>query len=147
MEETNKEQNQSEEIMYPICLDNLQEPILQNEDDVFPKNPICPICKKNRIFEPNSFAILTAGALLVDRETNSSGPDDNLNGFLNLVWHGAHSNYGGQGIHPEVHYMFDIFYDVKGGQGSLYFCSPQCLRQFLNYCVDKLEEGIQKRTY
>lgn len=41
-------------------------------------------------------------------------------------------------------FYLSIIEDVIGGQSCATFCSPKCLRSFLNYCVDKFEEIITK---
>ena len=61
-----------------------------------------------------------------------------MDGFLHLSWHGAHD--GGEGKDREIGAMVEIARDVRGGQFDLYFCSPKCLRSYLNYCVDVLEK-------
>lgn len=80
----------------------------------------------------------------MDRKRKNGGPDASLDGFLSLTWHGAHKNEGGLGIDADIFKTLQITQDVRGGQFSLYFCSTQCLRFFLNYIVDKLEEKIKK---
>ena len=87
-------------------------------------------------------AILSAGALLIDRKNNDGGPSDNLDGFLDLTWHGAHD--GGEGKDKEIGTSLSIARDVQGGQFDIYFCSTNCLRAFLNHCVDELEKRIIK---
>ncbi|MFA7061273.1 MAG: hypothetical protein WC156_10690 [Pedobacter sp.] len=40
--------------------------------------------------------------------------------------------------------MLDIIKDIRGGQAEMYFCSTECLRQFLNFCVDELEQKMAR---
>ncbi len=87
-------------------------------------------------------AIISGGALLMNRKDDSGGPSGNLESYLNLSWHGAHD--GGEGEDREIGLIMDIAQDVKGGQFDLYFCSTSCLREFLNSCVDELEKRIRK---
>jgi hypothetical protein len=120
----------------------LKFPVVKVKSNHWPKKPLCPICGKNKVFEPHSMAILTAGAMLMDRARDSGGPSNDLDGFLALHWHGAHN--GGQGKDDDVFCGVDIIRDAIGGQADLYFCSTECLRKFLNACVDELEGKIAK---
>ncbi|WDP91819.1 MAG: hypothetical protein HUN04_19750 [Desulfobacter sp.] len=117
-------------------------PVVKETQSHFPKEPKCPICGKRKVFEPHSFAVLSAGALLMNRKDDSGGPSDNMDGFLNIGWHGAHDS--GEGEHREIGCYVDIFRDVFGGQANAYFCSTECLRTFLNECVDALEKRINQ---
>jgi hypothetical protein len=85
-------------------------------------------------------AILSGGALLMDRETDSGGMSDDMDGFLSLTWHGAHD--GGQGEHKDIHTSVYVADYTRGGQYEVYFCSTKCLREYLNFCVDQLESRI-----
>ncbi len=78
----------------------------------------------------------------MNRKTDEGGPDDRMDGYLDLIWHGAHD--GGKGEYPDIHEILHIAGDVKGGQFDLHFCSTKCLREFFNHAVDKLEEKISK---
>ena len=120
----------------------LKFPVVKGKSWHWPKKPLCPICGKNKVFEPHSMAILTAGAMLMDRAEDSGGPSNDLDGFLALHWHGAHN--GGKGQHGDVFCGVDIIRDAFGGQADLYFCSTECLRKFLNACVDELAGKIAK---
>ncbi len=40
-------------------------PVVKGTSNHWPKTPLCPICGKNKVFEPHSMAILTAGAMLM----------------------------------------------------------------------------------
>jgi hypothetical protein len=104
---------------------------------------LCPWCKKNKVFEPHSFAVLSGGAMLMDKTRENGGPDDRLDAFLSLSWHGAHDN--GKGNYRDINEMTEIARDVRGGQFDIYFCSTKCLRAYLNYCIDKLEKKIKKK--
>ncbi len=76
----------------------------------------------------------------MDRNHDSGGPDDNMDGFLYISWHGVHD--GGTGNDKEIGAMIEIVSKVGGGQFDLYFCSTKCLRSYLNYCVDELERKL-----
>ena len=120
-------------------------PILQGEKAKYPDTNKCAWCKGHKAVEPHSMAILAGGAILMNRKTGDGGPNDRLDGFLGLTWHGAHSSDGGIGVHPNIYATLEIAKDIKGGQFDIAFCSTRCLRAFLNYAVDKLEEKM-KRT-
>jgi len=81
--------------------------------------------------------------MLMDRKRENGGPDDRMDGFLALDWHGAHD--GGQGRGRDIFERIEIAKDVRGGQFDILFCSTKCLRAYLNFCVDALEKKI-KRT-
>lgn len=121
---------------------SLSLPVVEGKRAHWPEKAACPMCGEKKVFEPHSFAVLSAGALLMDRKSDSGGMSDDLDGFLNLLWHGAHD--GGQGDDRELCCIVDIMRDVIGGQGEAYFCSTQCLRAFLNKCVDELENKVRK---
>ena len=40
--------------------------------------------------------------------------------------------------------MVHVADNCRGGQFDVYFCSTDCLRAFLNSCVDALELEVQK---
>jgi len=92
------------------------------------------------VFEPHSMAILSAGALLMNRVEDSGEMSDDLDGFLSFTWHGAHDE--GHGADREIGCIVDVIRDAIGGQGELYFCSTKCLRKFLNQSVDELERSV-----
>jgi len=75
-------------------------PVLKNKP-VWPSKPLCPWCKKNKVMEPHSMAILAGGAMrVVDRKKKSATMADDYIGFLDLIWHGAHD--GGEGSNREI---------------------------------------------
>jgi len=120
----------------------LKLPVIKDEKTHWPSEPLCPICKKSKVFEPHSLAVLGVGALLMDRDEDSGGPSPDLDAFFHLTWHGAHD--GGEGEDREIGCMLDVVRDIRGGQAEMYFCSTECLRQFLNYCVDELERKVAR---
>lgn len=113
-------------------------PVVCGEQQCYPVNGICPVCHKNEVLEPNSMAILSVGALLMDRKNDTGSDSDKLDAFLRLIWHGAHEN--GRGNKRDLDYAIDVVQSARGGVVDLCFCSTQCLRTFLNRCVDELEE-------
>ncbi len=117
-------------------------PVIKGKTDHYPQKPLCPWCKKHKVLEPHSMAILSGGALTKKGRDHYSGPSNNLNAYLSLTWHGAHDK--GEGNDREIGYVLNIAEDVKGGLFDLMFCSTKCLRSFLNACVDELEKQINK---
>jgi hypothetical protein len=91
------------------------------------KEAICPICKKNKVFEPHEFAVLEGGIPLT---SNSKKRD----AYLYISFH-SHTKF--------VRYI-PIAIDVNMGSFEMYFCSTKCLRGFFNQLVDKLEINIKK---
>lgn len=115
-------------------------PVVRDRHVVFPDRPICPWCRKRKVYEPHSMAILNAGAMRqVGKDRYEMATD--VQAFMTLVWHGAHT--GGKGKFPEVFASVDVADQVVHGQFDLYFCSTSCLRGFLSYCVDALEQRIE----
>ena len=119
-------------------------PFLKGKTTYFPQKAKCPWCNKNKVLEPHSFAAVSGGALLKNQEENYSGPSEDMEGYFNLTWHGAHEEEGGEGKDPNTWAVLDIARDVQGGQFDAYFCSTNCLRAFLNYCVDELERRVEQ---
>jgi hypothetical protein len=119
-------------------------PVISKKNMKYPKKPICPICRKNKVWEPHSFAMLWGGAMeKKGRDGYGSDIEDKkIVGFLSLEWHGAHDD--GRGEFRECDCGIDIVDKAAGGNFGLYFCSTSCLREFLNKAVDKLEQEIQE---
>lgn len=114
-------------------------PLVFRDHTTFPDHDACPGCGKPGVFEPNSFAFISGGASASPAQTEGS-PPLRRHAFLSLVWHGAHDVGIGEdrGIYASV----DIAEEVEGGSFELHFCSTRCMREFLNSCVDALEESI-----
>ncbi len=55
-----------------IEMAELKLPIVKGKSSHWPKKPLCPICGKNKVFEPHSMAILAAGAMLMDRAKDNA---------------------------------------------------------------------------
>lgn len=120
--------------------EHMKFPLQKNELD---NNSLqCTWCNCDKVSEPNSMAMLACGAVLMNRKTGDGIPDNRLDGFLDLTWHGAHTCDGGYGEHPDTFVNIMIAENVQGGQISISFCSTKCLREFLNFMVDKLEDKI-----
>ena len=122
-------------------LADIKLPTLGGLIDHYPEGPLCPWCRKNKVSEPHSFAVLSGGALLMNREKDTGLPDDNLDGFLSLSWHGAHDE--GEGEDSDIDANVDVARGVRGGQFEMYFCSISCLRSYSNHCLDQLEKEIR----
>jgi len=121
----------------------LKLPVCNELTPYFPKVARCPQCKKRKVLEPHSMAILNGGAFLMDRKHDCGRMDERLDGFLNLIWHGAHDC--GIGEDRDIGALVDVAKNCRGGQFEIYFCSTNCLRTFLNSCVDALESEVQKQ--
>jgi hypothetical protein len=123
-------------------------PVIKGQTIYYPDKPLCPICGKNKVLEPHSMAILSADVTMMDRKKKCSIHDaradavDALDLNISLNWHGAHGN--GLGDDREIYVVLDIFKDIQGGSCESYFCSTQCLRTFLNACVDELESKVKR---
>mgnify|MGYP001587107502 CR=1 FL=1 len=76
----------------------------------------------------------------MDRRKEYGGPDEKMDAFLTLAWHGAHDK--GIGRLRGRYDILEIARDVRGGQFELFFCSTECLRKFLNNAVDELEKAM-----
>ena len=64
-------------------------------------------------------------------------------GFLDLIWHGERN--GETELGSEIVVYLPLADETPGGQFEFYFCSTQCLRDFLNACVDELETEIAEK--
>lgn len=117
---------------------SLSFPVMDKQNPYSPTNGLCPWCGTGKVNEPHSMAILNGGALTMSPDRTCGEMDDKLDGFLSLLWHGAHD--GGTGDYPNMGGVVRIADNCRGGQFEMYFCSTNCLRGFLNHCVDKLEE-------
>jgi hypothetical protein len=100
----------------------------------------CLECGRSKVHEPHGFAFLNAGALRKIDKRNSVMAAD-LEGFLTLGFHGAHS-----GTKNEPSAYLPVAEDSPLGQFEVYFCTTKCLRSFFNRCVDELERRIAKNA-
>lgn len=121
---------------------DIQFPVLVGEQIIYPQEALCPWCKQNKVLEPHSMAILSGGALAPDGENFKIF--DKAATFFSLIWHGAHSDMNGLGQYPDRYAEVNIVDTISIGQFDFYFCSTNCLRGFLNYCVDELEQRIEQ---
>jgi hypothetical protein len=85
-------------------------PVLKKKP-VWPSKPRCPWCKRNKVMEPHSMAILAGGAMqVVEAKKKSATIADDCIGFLDLIWHGAHD--GGSGANREICARTPLFADL-----------------------------------
>ncbi len=118
----------------------LKLPVVRGNQLFFPKNRVCPWCRKRPVGEPHGMAALNAGAMRKVGKERYEMADDTA-AFFSLTWHGDHSDANKAHAFATI-YVADI---VKSGQFDLYFCSTDCLRGFLNYCVDEVERRVKKK--
>jgi hypothetical protein len=120
-------------------------PLIKGKINYFPKKPVCPWCKKAKVHEPNSMAVLRAGALL-RKKIKQNGyylcSDNNMYGFLELHWHEAHDNKMGK--EKEIGLIMSVAKEVKGGAYSLAFCSVKCMRSYFNAVFDMFETKVER---
>ncbi len=57
-------------------------PLIRGKPGHYPTKPLCPWCKKQKVMEPHSMAILTGGALAKLGKDHYEGPSKNLKGYL-----------------------------------------------------------------
>ena len=115
-------------------------PAIKGNSDPFFDRRACRVCGARGLHEPNSFAVLGGGT--VGSVPEGAAPTfDGL--WLDMSWHGAHSDQKGTGQRPGTGGHVRIVEDAPGWEFAIYFCSTSCLRQFLNGCVDELEKRIK----
>lgn len=115
-------------------------PTIKGDSDPHFEKRECRVCGETGLNEPNSFAILEAGAM--QQRGNTAVPSFDHVAWLSMGWHGAHSDLGGVGKRPDSGGYVKVVDDAPSGQFAIYFCSTDCLRAFLNECVDALEKEI-----
>ena len=77
----------------------------------------------------------------MDRNRKYGGPDDKMDAFLTMTWHGAHDK--GTGKYKGRYDVVELARDVRGGQFEIFFCSTRCLRRFLSHAVNELEKAMK----
>ena len=115
-------------------------PTIKGESDPHFERRECRVCGASGLHEPNSFAILEAGSM--QKLGNTAAPTFDHVAWLSMAFHGAHTDSGGVGKQPDSGGHITIVEDAPMGQFAIYFCSTECLRSFMNKCVDALEEEI-----
>ena len=118
-------------------MSSIRFPVVKGNQVVFPKDDLCPWCRKRKLTNPPGAAILNAGAMrLTKPECYEMAQGDAA--FMALIWHSNDpTNYDDASV--------EIAELVDTGQFDLNFCSTDCLRAFLNYCVDELERRRKSR--
>lgn len=90
-------------------------------------------CCGEKYTKNGEFICLDGGAL--KGNSKEAEMSSNLIGFLSITLHDH--NYHGKGGYLQIAEC------TRNGQFEFYFCSTQCLRKFLNYLVDRFEEGLK----
>ena len=116
-------------------------PTIKGESDPHFDKRECRVCGARGLHEPNSFATLEAGAM--EKVGNVAAAAFDHLAWLPMSWHGAHTDLDGDGKLPDTGGHLKIVDDCPSGQFAIYFCSTDCLRTFLNECVDALEKKIR----
>ena len=117
----------------PKLLDeNPMFPVLNHDSEV--KSPRAENCTK--CGEPydsdKEYVCFEANTVLMDDDSFENGASNELNMISVSLWYVRdYSRFEGAKLH--------LFDNMKGGQGSVFFCSTKCLRGFLNSAVDALE--------
>jgi len=118
-------------------------PLIQGKDDNgWPKNFRCPVCKVRKVWEPHTFVSIDAGAMLMNRRQRFGSPSKDMDGYFNIGWHGAHDD--GEGDFRDTGGHLLIGESVRGGQLCITVCSTGCLRKLFNKWVDDLEKQMKK---
>ena len=94
-------------------------PVVKGRKAFWPTKSLSPVCGRRKGWEPHSMALLSAGALFMNRRERSGGPSNRMDGFLSLAWHGAHD--GGKGRDKEIGCRVEIIRDVVGGVGRKHY--------------------------
>ena len=98
----------------------------------FPTSVVCPICATNRTKLNSEFYVLNGGALeKINKNTSMSS--GKMEGFLSVQYHSGDDS-------ENCGFNFDIVDKSEGGQFDIYFCSTNCMRQFFNELIDKIEK-------
>ena len=106
----------------------------------YPRNNKCPICG-TKTGEPNSFLVVNGGAMMQVEEGLFEMSND-LSGFLDISFHGAHDR--GKGQYRDKFVSAEIVKNSKQGQFDLYFCSTVCFRKFITEIIDDMETELNK---
>jgi hypothetical protein len=116
-------------------------PVAEGSHWSFPTDFVCPMCQSKRVGEPHEFVGLSGGA--------ASEASDCAEGFLAIYLHPREGPpfgpdaVAGQAASETEGAELEIVRDTHVGQFDLYFCSTDCLRRFLNECVDELERSLR----
>ena len=116
---------------------------LKGKSSHWPTKPLCPVCKRRKVFETHSFVSLSASTLIevCPRKKTVEVDDLKVETSLGILYHGAHdSGIGGQ---RDIFVRSDIADRVDDQEVEFYFCSTSCLKKFLCDWVDDLETKIE----
>ena len=120
-------------------------PILFDRRDEFPRRSVCGWCKKRGTPHQVEQVGLGFEALLKDPELSEEEGDDVFLPSDELAASVRLSYVEDHGIVDETILLHtNIARNVIGGQGCVGFCSTDCLREFLCFCVDDLDGKIKK---
>ena len=112
-------------------------PFLKGSVWFYPKNSLCPVCKKNKVLEPHSMVVFEAGACCANSRVK-----DKIEGYMDIAWHEGHGlDQKGRKFNRSAQIV--LAEDVKGGQFSFYFCSFKCFRKWFNGLIDNLEKQMK----
>ena len=115
-------------------------PIVQKKKSYHPKAPRCPQCRRRKVLEPHSMAIISGFTTFIRRPRPNTSVAD-LATSLDITWHGAHDS--GIGDDRDIFTTVSLAEDCHDGKFQVYFCSTKCLRAFLNTWVDALETKVR----
>lgn len=113
-------------------------PLIEKNEDHYPKEPLCPVCKIEKVFEPHTFICLSGGALVYNKKGNSKFVE-NHNGFLSISYHGHHYE-NIEDSKKDVYASIPIVDDSLNGQFDIYFCSKECVKKWVGELLNDLEE-------
>jgi hypothetical protein len=114
------------EVSYPVLKGAMR--------SVWPGDGRCPVCGRG-FREMQQVAYIMAGACWDSDELSVDARV--IQAFLNIGVHGARSDVKDSAD-------LQIIRDLQGGQFDLNFCSTNCLRDWLNSVVDRVEEDLQR---
>lgn len=115
--------------------------ITEHTRPVYPQGNICPICGKNKIYDPNTFIVINGGAMKIVNDDFKELSFD-LAGFFSIHFFGAHDN--GTGEYAGKYASVDVVKDSGGGQFDIHFCSITCLEAFFARIVHALRDKIEE---
>lgn len=77
--------------------------------------------------------------MLMDKIGRNGGPDLKVQGFLDIIGHGA------EGRSDSYYIVLNIAQDIKGGQFEFYFCSTKCLRKWFTQILNDIDKRITRQ--
>jgi hypothetical protein len=117
-------------------MNKIKFPIINKKSKPFyPTENKCPICGIDRTTLNSEFFVINGGALKIIDKDHSTMNDD-MEGFLSLIYHAGEKSRGNGASVEIVEYS-------KNGQFDIYFCSFECLHTFFNRIVEELKRKIE----